>query len=389
MPTIVDLCAVAILGVSAASDLSASENDATAVSSGPQGETLATLVTAQRKQKGLVGLAAMVTVDGNVIASAAAGERMKGSKVALDLGDRWHLGSITKSITATMIARLVESGKMQWSEKVGERFAEEAIHDDWKAVTLEQLLTHTSGAPANFDMGVMLKRPKTDPECARERRNAVLSLMSKKLKHQPGERFSYSNIGYTIAGAMAEKATERSWEDLVKSEVFAPLELIDSGFGPPRSPAKTYDQPRGHSVILGLKTGASDTADNTMIIGPAGVVHMTLDNLTKYATEHLKGELGTSKLLTPETFRRLHRPKLNNYACGWVVKEPKNKTEPTIYWHNGSNTMWYALVVFIPDRNLVVAVTSNDGDISQAEVAAWEIVKASLHLSEAAPIKTN
>ena len=49
-----------------------------------------------------------------------------------------------------------------------------------------------------------------------------------------------------------------------------------------------------------------------------------------------------------------------------------------MYWHNGSNTMWYALVVFIPEKNMVVAVTSNDGDSEKAEAAAWEIVKTSV-----------
>jgi hypothetical protein len=59
-----------------------------------------------------------------------------------------------------------------------------------------------------------------------------------------------------------------------------------------------------------------------------------------------------------------------------VVKQPTNEIPYTVYWHNGSNTMWYALVVFIPGKNMVVAVTSNDGDIKQAESAAWRIVNA-------------
>jgi hypothetical protein len=87
-------------------------------------------------------------------------------------------------------------------------------------------------------------------------------------------------------------------------------------------------------------------------------------------------ELGAGKLLAAETYKRLHKPALNNYACGWVVKQPTNEIPYTVYWHNGSNTMWYALVVFIPGKNMVVAVTSNDGDIKQAESAAWKIVNA-------------
>ncbi len=337
---------------------------------------LADLIPALRKEKELVGLAAMVMIDGQVIASAAHGERKKGSGVPIELGDRWHLGSITKSITATMIARLVESGRMKWTDTIGERFLDASIHEDWKPVTLRQLLTHTSGAPANFSIRVMLKQPALGPECTRERRKAVLDVIAEKPAHAPGEKYAYSNVGYTIAGAMAESATGVIWEDLVKREVFEPLELTDAGFGPPKSPSETLDQPRGHRVVLGWKVSANDDADNTPIMGPAGAVHMTLGNLCKYATEHLRGELGAGKLLAAETYKRLHTPALQNYACGWVVKQPTNEIPYTVYWHNGSNTMWYALVVFIPGKNMVVAVTSNDGDIKQAESAAWKIVNA-------------
>ena len=89
---------------------------------GPAGAALGRLITDLRKEKDLVGLAAMVTVDGKVVASAADGERKNGSGVPVQIGDRWHLGGITKSITATMIARLVESGQMQWSDTIGKAF---------------------------------------------------------------------------------------------------------------------------------------------------------------------------------------------------------------------------------------------------------------------------
>lgn len=345
-------------------------------SDGPAGASLADQVTDLRKEHKLVGLAAMVMVDGKVMSSAADGERKKGSGVPLELGDRWHLGSISKSITATMIGRLVESGQMKWTDTIGERFSDASIHEDWKPVTLQQLLTHTAGAPANFSLGVSLKKPALGPECTRERRKAVIDVMAEKPAHPPGEKFAYSNVGYTIAGAMAESATGVSWEDLVKREVFEPLELTGTGFGPPKSPSETLDQPRGHRGTYAWKTSASDEQDNTPIIGPAGTVHMTLSDLCTYATEHLRGELGAGKLLTVETYQRLHTPKLHDYACGWVVKQPTDEIPCTVYWHNGSNTMWYALIVFIPGKDMVVAVTSNDGDIHAAESAAWKVVKA-------------
>ncbi|MEX0936860.1 MAG: serine hydrolase domain-containing protein [Pirellulales bacterium] len=344
---------------------------------GELGTPLSTLIADLRNEKKLVGLAAMVMKDGQVVASAVDGERKNGSGVRLEIGDRWHLGSITKSITATMIARLIESGKMQWSETIGECFPDASIHEDWKPVTLQQLLTHTSGAPANFSLLVSLKFPALGPERTQARRQAVLGVIADKPAYAPGEKFAYSNVGYTIAGAMAEKATGATWEDLVKREVFEPLELKESGFGPPISSDETLEQPRGHRAVFGLDIPVSDELDNTPIIGPAGTVHMTLRDLCTYANEHLDGELGEGSLLSTESYKLLHTPKLDRYACGWVKKEPTDALPHTVYWHNGSNTMWYALVVFIPDKNLVVAITSNDGDVEQAEAAAWEVVEAS------------
>lgn len=371
------LCGAVIMLGALAGEIFGSSYDGAPRSDGPAGASLASLITDLRKETKLVGLAAMVMVDGQVMATSADGERKKGSGVPIELGDRWHLGSVTKSITATMIARLVESGQMQWSESIGERFPEASIHEDWKPVTLQQLLTHTSGAPANFSYQVMLKQPALGPECTRERREAVMDVIARKPAHAPGEKLAYSNVGYTIAGAMAEAATGVSWEDLVKREVFDPLQLAGAGFGPPKTSSETLDQPLGHRAILGWKFSAGDEADNTPIIGPAGTVHMTLSDLCTYATEHLRGELGAGKLLASDSYKRLHTPERDDYACGWVEKQPSYEIPHTLYWHNGSNTMWYALVVFIPGKNMAVAVTSNDCDIDQAEAAAWKVVQAS------------
>lgn len=347
-------------------------------SSGPGGASLAGWIEEQRKAKKLVGLAAMVMVDGQVEAAAAHGQRKKGSGVPLEIGDRWHLGGITKSITATMIALLIESGRMQWSDTLGECFPDASIHDDWKPVTLKQLLTDTAGAPANFSFQVARKRPALGLECMLERRKAVLEVIAETPAYPPGDKHTYSNVGYTIVAAMAEQVTGATWEDLVQREVFGPLTLVTAGFGAPKSPDESLEQPRGHRDVLAGKVAVDDTADNTPIMGPAGIVHMSLGDLCTFANEHLRGELGDGKLLSAETYKRLHTPKLDNQACGWVLKEPNGDLPYTAYWHNGSNTFWYALVVFIPDKNMVVAVASNDGDMKQAEAAAWEIVKGSM-----------
>lgn len=352
--------------------------DGPAQSNGPKGDWLAGLVTEQRKEKNLVGLAAMVMIDGQVEAVAVQGERKLDSKVSLETDDRWHLGGIAKSITATMIARLIESGKLNWDDTVGEIFPDDSVHEDWRQVTLKQLLTDTAGAPRSFSIEIRRQHPALGSESTKARREAVLEVLADQPDYPPGEKNVYSNVGMALAAAMAEKVTGETWEDLVKREVFEPLELKGSGFGPPTSSDEKLEQPRGHRNVRHLKVAANDKRDNTFIMSPAGAVHMTLGDLCAYAMDHLRGELGEGKLLSADNYQRLHTPELDRQASGWVKKEPSTEIPYTVYWHNGTNTMWYALVAFIPDKNMVVAVTSNDGDFELAEVAAWEIVEATV-----------
>ncbi len=349
--------------------------------SGPKGDWLADLVTQQRKEKNLVGLAAMVMVDGQVEGAAAQGERKIGSGVSLEMDDRWHLGGIAKNITATMIARLIEAGRMQWDDTVGEIFPEDSIHDDWRQVTLKQLLTDTAGAPRSFSEEIRRQHPALGSESTKARRESVLKVLADQPDYPPGEKNAYSNVGMTIAAAMAERVTGDTWENLVKQEVFEPLNLKDSGFGPPTSSDEKLEQPRGHRNVRHWKVAVNDTRDNTFIMSPAGAAHMTLSDLCAYAMEHLRGELGVGKLLSADSYHRLHTPELDQRASGWIKKEPGAEIPYTVYWHNGSNTMWYALVAFIPKKNMVVAVTSNDGDFELAEAAAWEILATTVNAS--------
>ncbi|MCC6493003.1 MAG: beta-lactamase family protein [Pirellulales bacterium] len=276
-----------------------------------------------------------------------------------------------------MIARLIESGQMQWTDTVGEVFAKASVHEDWKPVTLRQLLTDAAGAPPNLPKELWHKRPARGLKRVQARHDAVLEVIAAHPAYPPGAKYVYSNVGYTIAAAMAESVTGLAWEDLVEREVFEPLALSGAGFGPPQSTNETRQQPRGHFSAGSSKVAMDDTVDNTPIIAPAAAIHMTLEDLCRFADEHMLGELGRGQLLSAESYRLLHTPQLNHYACGWIRQAPGKAIPCTMYWHNGSNKMWYALAVFIPETNTVVAVASNDGDFQNAERAAWEIVMAS------------
>ncbi len=339
------------------------------------------MLEAQREKHGLVGLGGLVLKDGEVREVAAVGLRRKGHPIAVTTEDLWHLGSVTKAMTATMIARLVERGVLDWTTPLSDLLPAqtESIHSGYHSVTLEDLLTHRAGLPANFSFFSNFERPPVDGELPSRRLQAVMRILTEAPVHPPRSAHLYSNVGYTLAGVVAEQATGASWEELMRREVFTPLGITSAGFGAPGR-AGGIEQPWGHQTVLGLMkraTAPGPNADNNAILGPAGTLHMSLQDWARFVQAHLAGPRGESALLQPETFRRLHRPLLEDYAYGWVAGDPGELgARGPLLWHNGSNTMWYALMLILPEHRMAILFASNDGDLKAAEAAMQESAQA-------------
>jgi len=325
---------------------------------------------------GLTGAVAAVMTDGRLLGAAASGERRRGSGIPVTVDDRWHIGSITKSITATLLAVLEDDGLLSADDNVSALLPEVDVSDGWRACTLHHLLTHTAGVPANFSMKVQSVWPETTEELVAARRRFVADALAHDPESPCGERFAYSNVGYTIAGHIAETVAGKPYESLLRERVFEPLGLVSAGFGPPQGDAPNQE-PIGHRVLLRwfrLRADPFETrADNSPVTAPAGAAHMTIGDLARYGAAHLEGESAPSPTLLPHAaWERLHTPVLDDYARGWVRVERDWAGGPVL-WHNGSNTLWYALLMLLPARNMVVAFATNDGAIQAAETAFVEL----------------
>ncbi len=317
-----------------------------------------------------VGAMALVMENDTLLGSACAGERKLRSGVPVSAEDKWHIGSITKSFTATLAAKYIERGHLTWSTRIEDVFdSVSKLHPQWREVTLHQLLTHTSGSPENFPIRINLKRPKTIALCKQERFKASALMLSKPPRTIPDFMFRYSNLGYSLAGVMVEQIADEPWEQLLEKEIFTPLGMNSAGFGPPRDEDDRHGQPRGHYRLLGLRI--SSMQDNSAVMGPAGTLHMNLQDLCKYGYEHMRGLSGTGILLQQETYRRLHQPLFAKYSCGWAEDLDLQGFSHRNISHNGSNTLWYAVLVMAPEQNLIAALAFNDAfDLDQKMVAA-------------------
>ena len=111
-------------------------------------------------QYDLLAIAAAVVKRGVIVSSGAVGTRRSGSTIPVTVNDRFHIGSDTKAMTALLAAIMVEEGKLKWHSTIAEVFPEiaDSMDPGVRKVTLEQLLSHTSGMPAdNEDFINLLK----------------------------------------------------------------------------------------------------------------------------------------------------------------------------------------------------------------------------------------
>ena len=316
-----------------------------------------------RSRNGLPALGgAIVTADG-VAAQAVVGVRSAESEAQAEVGDQWHLGSCTKAITATLAARLVEKGKASWDDTLEQVFPDlaEGMDPGWRGVTLRLLLSNRAGAPANLDADGLWGRLWQHTGTPREQR---LALVEGVLLHPPevapGTKFLYSNAGFAIAGAMLETKLDEPWEDLIRREVFEPLGMTSAGFGAPGTPGR-LNQPLGHRTTpqgqRPVPLGKGD--DNPAAIGPAGIVHASLEDWGRFAAAHLAGAAGKTDFLGADSWTRLHTaPEGQEYAMGWGLA-PRPWAGGTAWTHSGSNTMWFCTVWLAPEKGFGVVVTTN------------------------------
>ena len=338
------------------------------------------LLEAVRVQHDLPGMIGLTLERERVVALGATGLRKSGNDARMLATDLVHIGSCTKAMTATLCARLVQQGKLTWESTLAQVFAQSApkMHPTWRDVTLEQLLQHRSGAPANV-------KPDRKGTPRQQRVRQLASVTAEPLPAERRGKFEYSNVGYVLAGHMAEHVAGLDFEELIQRELFQPLGIASAGSGAPGT-ASQLSQPRGH-LEMGLPIEPGPAGDNPLGMAPAGTLHMRIDDWAKFVALHLSGErdgwksASGDELLPAEAFVRLHTPpEGGDYALGWATAK-RAWAGGTALNHNGSNTMWYCVTWLAPERGFAFLVATNQGGKKAAEgcnAAVGELMKTYL-----------
>ena len=342
------------------------ENARKPVSAGPS-EDLSDLVSGVPASTGTPAIGVLLVVDGETRGIGVSGVRKAGDTQSVEPGDRWHLGSCTKSMTATLAAALVEEGALTWETTVADVLGKKLkMLEDYQPVTLGMLLSHRSGIPgavpdsvyASIEYAAQVTDLK-DREIMKQRAQYAEAVLNLKPSSVPNSGYEYSNSGYVVAGAMIEQVTGRPWERLIEERIFQPLGMTGSGFGNAAHDDKSHPtQPWPHKdATTPVAPGNGD--DNSWVIGPSATVHCSLKDAARYISMHAAREIGPV-LKKKETYEYLHTalPQNEGYARGWIVTRTGWSQGPAIS-HDGSNTMNYCSIWIAPERKAAVAAFTN------------------------------
>ena len=336
-----------------------------APSSGIQGDgRLGELVQWAVDAQEIPAMAVVVVHQGQVVDIAAEGLRSLSSTARVATTDAWHIGSLTKGMTGSLVGVLVDMGMVSWSTRPE---LDATIHGDLRDITIRHLLSHTAGiervdaAPSRYG----------DPAAGslmEKRRAFSAELLEKSPVAQVGTH-SYSNGGYVVVGAMLETLMSAPWETLLSDYVLMPLAMNDTGFGAPGTPGN-LSQPWGHweqnNGFDPVPPGPD--ADMPRVFGPAGTVHTTLADYARFMIAHIDGWNGIGSFISAETFRELHTAVIGGSGLGWGVGESTDFPGYALLAHAGSNQRWYAIVELVPELDGGVFFVVNAGG-TRAEAA--------------------
>jgi len=321
-----------------------------AQSAGASGKDLAIVINdtlTQTYKPSEPGASVVVVKDGKVIFRKGYGMANLELGVPVEPDMIFRLGSVTKQFTAVAILILAEQGKLSLDDEITKFLPDYPAKT--QRVTVEQLLTHTSGIKSYTSLPEWLLIWRKDTEL-----NDLIGLFKDKPSDfAPGERWSYNNSGYVLLGAIIEKVSGQSYQDFVEKNIFQRLGMAHS----------FYDNTA--RVIPRRVTGYSKGKDG-YINAPylsmtqphaAGALVSSVDDLALW-----DAALYTDKLVKQETLKRAWTPaKLTNgkpthYGFGWAINSYEGHT---VIEHGGGINGFSTYALRMPEDRVFVAVLTN------------------------------
>jgi CubicO group peptidase (beta-lactamase class C family) len=293
-----------------------------------------------RKEYKIPELSYAVITNNSIIEIQALGLHSIVLNDSATLNDRFHIGSNTKAMTAFIIAKYVEIGKLKWTSKFFDVFPEWKVNskEEYYKITLQDLLSHRARIQAfQGDNDPTIPKFKgTQQEKRKQFGKFVLKLNPVEI--DTIHKFNYSNAGYTLATLMLERVTQKNWEQLVEKVFNQDLKLNVKFSWPENQKTKdTWGHSSENDKLIPVPSNTDYHLDFTE---PAGDINIKLKDYAKFIQLNLQGLNGQNNYLTAKTYQFIHKG-IENYALAWYNIYENGKELST---HSGTAGTYYTLV---------------------------------------------
>lgn len=305
-----------------------------------------------------------VIKSGKIDTMGTEGVIFSGSKQKIQIDHHFQIGSMCKSFTSLMAAKCVEEGLLNWDSKLFDVLPEwkEEARAEYHSITLAELLSHrTLLQPLRVHETHVNKKTNTlvydnmpnftGTDFERRQKFCRYAL---GLAPVNKTSINYTNSGYSIAGAMLEKVTGKTWEELAL-ELANELD-IEIGFERPNrmDPLQPWGHLRLRDRSLEPISPSETKIYNDPISSPAGNLHLNVSDLSEYVIQFMNGLKGIDGIVSSETFLYLLGG-LSNYSMGWYNE---NKGEQ-IYYHYGSEGTFKTHMMIFADLDAAIIIFTN------------------------------
>jgi CubicO group peptidase (beta-lactamase class C family) len=291
----------------------------------------------------------LVARDGSVVLSKGYGLADTATGAVDTPHTRYRIASVTKQFTALAVLKLQDLGKLRVSDRLCDYLPDCPAH--WRAVTIEHLLTHTSGIP---DYTESANYPAIST-AAHSPDSLVALVRGRPLEFAPGSRWKYSNSGYALLGCVIERAAGASYAEFLQRQILRPLGLTETGYD--------TNQPDPSSHAVGYTDWSHPAAFLDMSVPyAAGALYASTTDLYRWDRFLITGAPG---IVTPTALAQMFMPRVSTdpqaaksgqYGYGWFISGPT--ANPT-YQHDGDINGFVSLNQIRRRSQLIVIVLSN------------------------------
>jgi CubicO group peptidase (beta-lactamase class C family) len=332
------------------------------------------LAEGYRSTHRIPGLAVGVVLGHDILLRAGYGITRQGGAIPVTSRTLFHMASITKPIVATAVMQLAERGQVELDAAYARYVPEFCIADHrGAAITVRQLLTHTSGLPdvENYDW----ERPEFDDGALQR---YIASLGSIRLLSPPGERFAYSDIGFDILGALISRVAGGSFEDYVAGHILEPLGMCDSSLLVQGVDQGLLASPHvlnqwGHPVVSRVFPYNRRHAGSSTL-------YSNVDDMLRWSEANLGGgELAGRRILRADMHAAMWVPAIGNVhssiprngsvGLSWFIFH-RNGTR--VVGHMGQDEGFATLMLLVPDRQLAIVSMANRSH-DHAQFGLWDL----------------